>query len=78
MSSKNQASPTTAAGDRLLRLPEVSARVGLARSSIYALIAVGKFPRQIHLGPRTSAWSASEVFDWIGQRIRERDAGGSR
>jgi prophage regulatory protein len=75
MANANRVSPSTAAGDRLIRLPEVSARVGLARSSIYELIAVGKFPRQIRLTPRTSAWSASEIAEWIEERIRARDVG---
>jgi predicted DNA-binding transcriptional regulator AlpA len=35
---------------RLLRLPDVEARVGLKRSSIYRKIEEGSFPRPILLG----------------------------
>ncbi|AKS22498.1 MAG: phage DNA binding protein [Leptospirillum sp. Group II 'C75'] len=51
--------------DRILRLPEVLSTVGISRSSLYALIAQGQFPRQIRLSPRTSGWRLSDVEDWI-------------
>jgi len=37
---------------KLLRLPQVKAATGLSKSSIYARIAEGTFPKQIPLGPR--------------------------
>jgi len=46
---------------RLLRLPEVRQRVGLSRSEIYRRIRRGEFPTPISLGPKTSAWDASEL-----------------
>ena len=57
--------------EKILRLPEVLSTVGLSRSSLYALIAKGDFPRQIRLSPRTSGWRLSDVEDWI-----KRKAGG--
>ncbi len=56
------------------RLPEVMARTGLSRSTIYALIRQGKFPSQINLGPRAVGWVANEVVDWIEERIDESRA----
>ena len=41
-----------AANRRLLRLPEVKEKVGLSRTAIYRLIAEGRFPRQVCIGPR--------------------------
>ena len=35
-----------------MRLPQVKASTGLSKSSIYARIAEGTFPKQIPLGPR--------------------------
>ncbi len=49
----------------ICRLPEVIARTGLSRSTIYNLIQKGEFPSQINLGPRAVGWVASEVVDWI-------------
>ena len=53
------------------RLPEVMARTGLSRSTIYALIRQDKFPSQINLGPRAVGWVANEIVDWIEARIIE-------
>ncbi len=46
---------------KLLRLPAVKEATGLARSTIYALIAKGEFPRPIKLTPKLSAWDAAEI-----------------
>ena len=53
----------------VLRLRSVKDRTGLSRSSIYALIADGRFPRQISLGTRSVGWIESEVEDWLVQQI---------
>src|SRR3546814_15171541 len=53
----------------LLRLPEVKRRVGLSRSTIYARIGRGEFPRPINLGAAVSAWERREIDRWIAERI---------
>ncbi|MBX3592185.1 MAG: AlpA family transcriptional regulator [Burkholderiaceae bacterium] len=55
--------------DRALRLPQVSAMTGLARSTIYALIANGEFPSPFKLSPGTSAWLESDVQTWLRGRV---------
>lgn len=50
---------------RLLRLPEVIARVGLKRSAIYQRMSEGRFPRSRSLGPKCAVWVESEIDDWI-------------
>lgn len=55
--------------DRALRLPQVSAMTGLARSSIYALVASGEFPSPFKLSPGTSAWLQSDVQAWLRRRV---------
>ena len=56
---------------RLLRLPEVMARVGLKRSAIYQRMSDGRFPRSRSLGPKCTVWVESEIDDWI-RGIAER------
>lgn len=56
---------------QILRLPEVIARTGISRSSVYAKEAAGTFPKHIELGPRCSGWLAHEVDEWISQRVSE-------
>ena len=56
--------------DTFLRLPKVKQLTGFGRSQIYLLIKQGKFPKQIHIGPKSVAWLDSEVSEWMKERIR--------
>ena len=60
--------------ETFLRLPQVRARTGLSRSTIYARIATGDFPNAIALGPRAVGWLESDVDIWITRQI-ERSRG---
>lgn len=53
----------------LLRRTQVEARVGLSRSTIYALMSEGKFPKPVPLVGRTVAWTSSSIDKWIAGRI---------
>lgn len=57
--------------DRLLRLPDVSAIVGIRKSSIYALMKEGKFPKCIYITSKTVAWPESAVLAWVNDRINK-------
>lgn len=46
---------------RLYRLPDVLARVPVSRSSWFAGIQVGRYPRGHHLGPRTTVWRSDDI-----------------
>ena len=61
--------------DRLLTRIEVQARCGIARSTIYRLMRVNKFPLPIRVGPRAVRWLASEIRDWIESRPRATGEG---
>jgi prophage regulatory protein len=56
-------------GRRFIRLREVQRLVPLSRSRLYELIAEGRFPAQIRLSDRASAWDAQEVEAWMAQRV---------
>jgi prophage regulatory protein len=55
---------------KLLRLPQVKQSTGLSKSTIYARIAEGTFPKQITLGPRLVVWVESDIQKWIGLQIQ--------
>lgn len=57
-------------GQTILRLPNVRARTGLSRSTIYLKISEGTFPAPIALGERSVGWVESEVDAWIAERIK--------
>ena len=65
--------PTKNTQIHLLRMPEVIQRTGLSRSTIYALVAEGKFPRQIKVSENTAAWLGHEIEAYLIARIAERD-----
>lgn len=50
---------------RLLRLPDVLARVPVSRSSWFAGIQSGRYPKGLHLGPRTTVWRSDDIAKLI-------------
>ncbi len=60
---------------RLLRLPEVKARIGLQTTQIYEYMERGIFPKSVKLCPsgRAVGWLESEINDWISARAAERE-----
>ncbi|WP_347460339.1 AlpA family transcriptional regulator [Acinetobacter thermotolerans] len=60
---------TANAQPRLIRRKEVQNKTGLGTSSIYALMAEGKFPKSIYISSRRVAWLESDIDSWIAERI---------
>ncbi len=56
------------------RLNGVKVMVGLSRSTIYSLMAAGKFPKSIPLGERSVGWLESDIQAWIDSRISASNA----
>jgi len=54
--------------DRYLRIKDVISKTGLTKSTIYEMIKTRRFPAQIKMGTRVSAWSEHELNMWIIQR----------
>lgn len=51
----------------LLRMADVCAAVGLSRSSVYAKVAEGSFPRPVKIAQRAVRWRASDVVAWLAR-----------
>lgn len=51
--------------DKLMRVREVMAAVGLSRASIYKLLAAGRFPAPVRVGIKAVRWRQSHVEGWI-------------
>lgn len=56
--------------ETILRLPQVKARTGLSRSSIYLAVRRGEFPQPISLGPRAVGWVESSIDQFIEAKIK--------
>lgn len=54
---------------RLLRRSDVLARVGFSKSTLYALVKSGAFPKPRKLSANIVAWVESEVDAWIAARV---------
>lgn len=63
---------------KMLRIKELTARVGLSRSSVYSKMDPASaafdptFPKQIKLGSRAVAWLEEEVDAWLCQQAGQR------
>lgn len=57
---------------KIIRLPDVLAKIGMSKPSVYNMIKRGEFPQQIKLGVKASGWLVSEIDAWIAQRVNAR------
>ncbi len=55
----------------VLRRPAVERITGLSRSTIYAMIASGDFPKPIKLGKRAVGWSEADLALWLESRSQD-------
>jgi prophage regulatory protein len=56
--------------EEILRLPRVTATIGMGRSWIYLAVQEGRFPAPIQLGARAIGWKRSDVQAWLDSRQR--------
>lgn len=60
--------------DNLLRLPDVTERTKLSRTTVYRKIAAGEFPPPIPISTRMVAWYESDIDAWIANPMGWRAA----
>lgn len=61
MSVSNNSFPTVG----YVRLPQILALIPISKSSWWAGIKSGKYPKQIKLGEKTSVWRAEDIWSLI-------------
>jgi prophage regulatory protein len=59
---------------KMLRLRAVQDWTGLSRSTIYAMMKSGNFPKNITLGARAVGWLDADIQKWIDSRITAQQA----
>ena len=57
---------------RIIRKPELIARVGLSDATIWRMERAGKFPRRIRLGGNSVGWIDQEIESWFNDKLNER------
>lgn len=57
--------------NRILRMKDLPNKVGYQPSTIYGLIAQGKFPKpsKILPGGRAAGWQEVQINEWIEERM---------
>ncbi len=60
---------------RILRLPEILARTGLSRTTIWEWRRAGRFPQPVPLGTRRVGWIEAEFEEWMDEWIEQGRAG---
>ena len=51
--------------DRLLRMEEILAMLGISESTLRRMIDEGRFPKPIYIAQRSPRWWRSEILKWI-------------
>jgi len=54
----------------MISVRQVCELTTLSHVQLYRLIAAGKFPQQVRIGPRRVAFHLHEVDEWIASRER--------
>ena len=62
---------------RLLAWKQVRERVVYSRQHWDRLIAAGRAPKAVPLGPHRVAWLEEEIDAWVAERVTQRDQRGS-
>ena len=65
---KNQGLAAETGG--LIRLPEVLRRIPVSKSTWWAGVRTGKFPKPVKLGPRLTCWRLAEIDDLAERGVR--------
>jgi prophage regulatory protein len=62
MAESNQSNVSTG---RVIRMRELTARIGLSKSEIYRRIQSGTFVKPLSLGLRAVGWRESDIDAWL-------------
>lgn len=54
---------------KIVRLSAAKDWTGLSRSTIYAMMKNGTFPKSLSLGARAIGWLESDIQAWIDSRV---------
>ncbi len=52
----------------MLRMPEVMARTGLSRTTLWRRMRAGTFPAATSLGENSIGWPEDEITEWLSSR----------
>jgi len=59
--------------EKVIKIKRVKEITSLSTASIYRLMSVGHFPRQIKLSERSCGWLESEIKSFLDRCKKDRD-----
>ena len=59
--------------DAILREAEVKRRTGLSRTTRWAMVRKGSFPKPVKLTAKAIGWRETEIAAWIAERAPTTD-----
>lgn len=62
---------------QFLRVRKVTEMVGFSKTTLYARVKSGTFPKPVVLGPQTVAFLESDVLDWMQSQISQSESPGA-
>lgn len=69
---------TASGGRRMLRIDQVTDRLAVGRTTVYALVSTAGFPKPVRVSPGRVAWPEDEVDAWLAARVAaQRQQAGS-
>ena len=60
---------------KVIKLAQVKELTTFSSATIYRLIKIGEFPKQIKLAKRSSGWLQEEIYNWLEEKKNARDGG---
>ena len=60
---------------KVVKLAQVKELTTFSSATIYRLIKIGEFPKQIKLAKRSSGWLQDEIYNWLEEKKNARDGG---
>jgi prophage regulatory protein len=61
---------------QFLRVRKVTEMVGFSKSTLYARVRDGSFPKPIALGPQSVVFLESDVLDWMKRQVAQQSSPG--
>lgn len=55
-----------------IRIKQVALKVGLGQSTIYRMIAEGRFPKPFEIASKRNAWIESDIDDWLAEKAGKK------
>jgi prophage regulatory protein len=59
---------------QFLRVRKVTEMVGFSKSTLYARVRAGSFPKPIALGPQSVVFLESDVLDWMKRQVAQQSS----